>query len=598
MSMETKNKIIGGAFLIQETLPEHIFIPEDRSEEQNMIAQSCKDFLETEVFPRLEEIDSMQDPKLMPSLVEKAGELGLCGISVPEQYGGLGMDFNTSLLVAEATGAGHSFAVALSAHTGIGTLPILYYGSEYHKTKYIPKLASGQHKAAYCLTEPDSGSDANSAKTKAILSQDGKYYILNGQKMWITNAGFADILIVFAKIDNDQNLSAFIVERNWEGITMNAEEKKMGIKGSSTRQVFFNGVKVPVANLIPKREDGLKIALNILNIGRIKLAGAAIGASKRVIGLAVNYATERKQFGTQIANFGAIKHKLAQMTALCFATESACYRTGQNIDDVFDELLAQGMSQAKAKLKSAEQLAIECAMMKVHASESLDFIVDEGVQIYGGMGFSAEAPMDRSYRDARINRIFEGTNEINSMLTIDMLIKKELKGELDLLSPAMAVIRELTSVSDFAQETSNLPFNTEKRMVKNLKKAALMIIAGLVQKFKTNLKEEQEILLNLANILMETYVAESTLLRVEKLQAKLGANAIEPYKNLLIIYLHHATTKINAAGQETIMAFAEGDQLKMMLMGLKRFTKIKPANLKQLRRSVADSLISSKKYIF
>jgi alkylation response protein AidB-like acyl-CoA dehydrogenase len=438
-----KNIIKGGEFLIKETDAQQVFIPEEFTEEQRMVAQTCQDFLEKEVYPRLDEIDSMKNPDLMPSLMDKAGELGLLGTSIPEQYGGFGMNFNTSMLVTDVIGAGHSFAVALSAHTGIGTLPILYYGNDEQKARYLPKLATGEWKAAYCLTEPDSGSDANSGKTKAVLSEDGKHYIINGQKMWITNGGFADVYIVFAKIDTDKNLSAFIVERSFGGITMNEEEKKMGIKGSSTRQVFFNDCKVPVENLLSQRENGFKIAVNILNIGRIKLGAAAIGASKRVVNQAVNYANERKQFGISIARFGAIKHKLGEMATKIYVTESAAYRAGQNIENTIEALIESGMPEADAKLKGVEQFAIECAIMKVHGSEILDYVVDEGVQIYGGMGYSADAPMDRAYRDARINRIFEGTNEINRLLAIDMLLKRAMKGEIDLMGPAMAVSKKL-----------------------------------------------------------------------------------------------------------------------------------------------------------
>src|SRR5688572_2818017 len=469
--MSKQKAIRGGEFLIRETHASEIFIPEEFNEEQKMIRQQCKDFLDKEVFNRLDEIDSMKDPKLMPTLLDKAGELGLLGTSVPTEYGGFGMDFNTTMLVAEVIGGGHSLAVALSAHTGIGTLPIVYYGSEDQKKKYLPKLASGEWKAAYCLTEPDAGSDANSGKTKATLAQDAKHYVLNGQKMWITNGGFADVYIVFAKIENDKNLSAFIVEKTFGGITMNEEEHKMGIKGSSTRQIFFNDCKVPTENLLSERENGFKIAVNILNVGRIKLGVAAIGGCKRTISLATNYAKERKQFGTSISNFGAIKHKLAEMVVKVYASESACYRAGQNIDDAYNALVAAGTDPSKAKLKSLEEFAIDCAIMKVHSSEVLDFVVDEGVQIYGGMGFSAEGPMDRAYRDARINRIFEGTNEINRMLTIDMLVKRAMKGTLDLMTPAMAIQKELMSIPDFGGAQQDGVFSKEKKVLDNLKKA-------------------------------------------------------------------------------------------------------------------------------
>lgn len=597
-SVETKQAIKGGEFLIRETKAEEVFIPEQFSEEQKMIEQQCKDFLDKEVYPRLDEIDSMKDPKLMPSLLDKAGELGLLGTSVPPEYGGFGMDFNTTMLVAEVIGAGHSVAVALSAHTGIGTLPILYYGNEAQKEKYLPKLATGEWKAAYCLTEPDSGSDANSGKTKAVPTKDGKHYLINGQKMWITNGGFADVYIVFAKIENDKNLSAFIVEKSFGGITMNEEERKMGIKGSSTRQIFFNDCKVPAENLLSERENGFKIAVNILNIGRIKLAIAAVGGSKKTISTAVNYSKERKQFGTPISNFGAIKHKIAEMVTRVYASESACYRAGQNIDDAFNALVASGVDAAKAKLKSLEDFAIECAIMKVHGSEVLDFVVDEGVQIYGGMGFSAEGPMDRAYRDARINRIFEGTNEINRMLTIDMLLKRAMKGQLDLMTPAMAVQKDLMAIPDFGAADDQGFFAKEKKVLANLKKAGLMVAGAAVQKFMMKLSEEQEILMNLADMLIELYVAESTLLRVEKLAGIRGEASVEIEKLMATIYLHHAVEKAARSGREAIYGFAEGDELRLMLLGLKRFTKIEPYNLKAARRKVADYVISKGQYPF
>lgn len=594
---DAKKAIKGGEFLIRETLAEEIFIPEDWNEEQRMIAQTCHEFLEQEVDPKLDEIDSMKDPGLMPSILDKAGALGLLGTSVPQEYGGFGMDFNTTMLVSEIIGGGHSVAVALSAHTGIGTLPILYYGNEEQKKKYIPRLATGEWKAAYCLTEPDSGSDANSAKSKAVLSADGSHYIINGQKMWITNGGFADVFIVFAKIDDDKNLSAFIVERSFGGITMNEEERKMGIKGSSTRQIFFTDTPVPVENLLSEREQGFKIAVNILNVGRIKLGAAAIGGSKRTVSIAVRYAIERKQFGTAIANFGAIKHKIAEMATRVFASESACYRAGQNIDDAYAALVAGGMDTSGARLKSLEEFAIECAIMKVHGSEVLDFVVDEGVQIYGGMGFSAEGPMDRAYRDARINRIFEGTNEINRMLTLDMLLKRAMKGHLDLMTPAMAVQNELLSIPSMAEEDDGL-FVKEKRALANAKKAGLMIAGAAVQKFMMKLSDEQEILMHLADMLIEIYVAESCLLRVEKIISTKGREASSPQFEMAMIYLHGAMEKIASHGREAIMAFAEGDELRLMLLGLKRFGKIEPYNLKAARRTVADFVIEKGKYPF
>jgi alkylation response protein AidB-like acyl-CoA dehydrogenase len=592
----------GGEFLIRETPASQIFIPEEFTEEQKMIADTCRDFLRTEVWPRLDEIDQAKSPALINSLMDKAGELGLLGTVVPESYGGFGMDFNTSMLVAEATGAGNSFSVALSAHTGIGTLPILYYGNEEQKQKYLPKLASGEWKAAYCLTEPDSGSDANSGKTKAILTADGNNYNINGQKMWITNGGFADVFIVFAKIEEngqtDKNLTAFILDKSVSGMTMNEPEHKMGIKGSDTRQIFFNDCLVPVENMLSDRGNGFKIAVNILNIGRIKLAAAALGGSKRVAQQAINYANERKQFGTSIANFGAIKHKIAEMAVGMFATESASYRVGQSIDDLTVAFLEKGMAEADAKLKSLEELAIECAIMKVHASEVLDFVVDEGVQIYGGMGFSADAPMDRAYRDSRINRIFEGTNEINRLLVVDMLLKRAMKGQLDLMAPAMAVGKEIMSIPDFSVDEDESTFAAEKKVIKNLKKAVLMVAGSAVQKFMTKLSEEQEIIMSLADMVIETYVAESVLLRVEKRIELTGDNANQLYKDLALVYLHRAVEKTNNAGRAAITSFAESDELRVMLMGLKRFTKIEPLNLKEARRRIADDLITKNDYTF
>ncbi|NJN28120.1 MAG: acyl-CoA dehydrogenase [Cyclobacteriaceae bacterium] len=594
--IDQKTAIKGGEFLIRETEAHEIFIPEEWTDEQLMIAQTCRDFLATEVYPKLDEIDSMKNPELMPGLLDKAGELGLLGTSVPEQYGGFGMDFNTSMLIAEEVGKGYSFAVAITAHTGIGTLPILYYGNEAQKAKYLPKLASGAYKASYALTEPDSGSDANAAKTKAVLTADGKHYVINGQKMWITNGGFADIFIVFAKIDQDKDLTAFIVEKAFGGITMNAEEKKMGIKGSSTRQIFFNDCKVPVENMLSERENGFKIALNILNIGRIKLGIGAVGGAKGSMAHAIKYANERKQFGKTIGSFGAIKHKIGDVAAQIFASESAHYRAGQNIDDAFSAMVANGMGEAEAKLKSTEQFAIECAILKVHGSETLDFAVDEGVQIYGGMGYSAEGPMDRAYRDARINRIFEGTNEINRMLTIDMILKRAMKGELDLMGPAMAVAKELTSIPEFGQGGSDEIFSLEKKAIKNLKKAGLMIAGAAVQKLMTNLKDEQEVLMGLADMLIEGYAAESALLRAEKIISMRGKEQSAIYMDLARIYLYNAMARSEWAGKQAIYAFAEGDELRMMLIGLKRFTKLEPFNLKEARRRVADYLLDKNDY--
>lgn len=597
----TFQAIRGGEFIIRESQASEIFIPEEFSEEQLMIAQTCNDFLRTEIWPRLEELDAAKSPELMSSLMDKAGELGLLGIAVSEEYGGFGMSFNTSMLVTEKTGAGHSFSVALSAHTGIGTLPIVYYGNEGQKAKYLPKLASGEWKSAYCLTEPDSGSDANSGKTRAVLSEDGKHFVINGQKMWITNGGFADVFIVFAKVADengevDKNLSAFIVEKEFGGITMNEPEHKMGIKGSDTRQIFFNDCLVPVENMLSERGNGFKIAVNILNVGRIKLASAALGGAKKVLDEAINYANERKQFGVAISTFGAIKHKLAEMATRIFVCESAAYRAGQDIDNLIETLKGSGMGDAEAKLKALEEFAIECAIMKVHGSEVLDFVADEGVQIFGGMGYSADAPMDRAYRDSRINRIFEGTNEINRLLTVDMLLKRAMKGQLDLMGPAMAVSKEILAIPDFGNHEDDSLFGAEKKVIANLKKAILMVAGAAVQKFMLSLSNEQEIIMNIADMGIEVYAAESALLRVEKLAGLRGLDKVEIQRDMALVYLSEAVEKVASAGRSAITSFAEGDELRVMLMGLKRFTKMDPINPKVMRRGIADHLIGKNEY--
>jgi len=593
--MET-NKIKGGEFIIKETLAKDVFIPEQWSEEQLMMKKTCEDFISQEVTPHLDRID-LQEEGLMVSILDKAGKLGILGVSKSEDLGGLGFDFVTSMLVTEIVGTGHSVAVALSAHTGIGTLPILYYGNEEQKKKYIPKLATAEWKACYCLTEPASGSDANSGKTNAKLSADGKHYVINGQKMWITNSGFADIFIVFAKIDDDKNLSAFIVEKSFGGISLNPEEHKMGIKGSSTRQVFFNNCKVPIENLLSERGNGFKIAVNILNIGRVKLAGAAIGAAKSTISIAVKYANERVQFERPISKYGAIRYKLAEQATRTFASECAIYRASQNIEDAIHSLIEGGMDEARAKLKGIEQFAIEAAILKVNGSETLDYVVDEGVQIYGGMGYSSEGPMDRIYRDSRINRIFEGTNEINRLLIVDMLLKRGMKGEIDLMNPAKMVAAEFVGIPEFG-EASNTLFAYEKKLIANFKKCILLVAGGAVQKLMTTLSKEQEVIMNISDMIIDTYVAESTLLRVEKLISMKGESGNEAQLNMMRLTVNSACDKIWINGKEALNSFVEGDELKMMLIGLKRFTKQEPFNAKNARQIVAQKIITENKYCF
>jgi alkylation response protein AidB-like acyl-CoA dehydrogenase len=592
-STEKAQALKGAEWLVKESSPFETFIPEDFNEEQQMVKDMCNAFLDAEVIPIIDRIDKLE-PGLMPSLIQKAGEQGLLGAAVPEEYGGLGKDFITATLVNEGLGGGFSFSVAVSAHTGIGTLPILYFGTPEQKKKYIPKLASGEWKGSYGLTEPNSGSDALGAKTTATLSADGKYYLLNGQKCWITNGGFADIYTVFAKIDGDK-FSAFIVERGFEGFTQGPEEHKMGIKGSSTVQLYFQDCKVPVGNLLGEIGKGHIIAFNILNIGRLKLCAAALGGAKRAATTSIQYAKTREQFKTPIANFGAIKNKLAEIAIRLWTSESALYRTSKWIDDKELGLAAAGKPFNEAVLGAAEEYAIECAILKVAGSEMLDFVVDEGVQIHGGNGFSDEYIISKAYRDSRINRIYEGTNEINRLLTVDMVLKRAMKGRLDIMGPAMAVSRELMSIPDFGNGEDS-PFAKEKKTIQNFKKAILMTAGAAVQKLMTRLENEQEILMHIADMAIDTFLAESALLRAWKLTDQRGAAATAFELDIMRTNLYDAADSINKAGKDAINAFADGDEQRMMLLGLKRFTKVEPFNSKEARRRIADKLISDNKY--
>lgn len=594
--MSDKQPIKGGEFIIRKTEPKDIFTPEEWTEEHKMIASMCEDFIHQEIIPHLDRIDSLEEG-LMPSLLKKAGDLGLLGLSVPEEYGGMGVDFKTTLLATEYLGLGFSFSVAYGAHTGIGTLPLLYYGNTDQKNKYVSKLASGEWAAAYCLTEPSSGSDANSGKTKADLSEDGTHYTINGQKMWITNGGFANLFTVFAKIEDDENLTAFLVEADSDGISLNPEEKKMGIKGSSTRQVFFNNVKVPVENMLSERGNGFKIALNILNIGRIKLGAAVMGGAKGGIDESVKYALEREQFGRSISKYGAIRYKLAEQVIQTYAVESATYRAGQNIDDAIKGLMEGGMDKAQATLKGIELFAPECAVIKVAGSECLDYVVDEAVQIYGGMGYSAESSVERAYRDSRINRIFEGTNEINRMLTVDMVLRRAMKGELDLMGPAMKVAGDLMSIPEI-KEPSTTALGNEEHMLEGFKKVILMVAGSAVQKLMQTLAKEQEVLMNIADVAIWTYLAESVYLRVQKKIDNQGEAACEHDIAIAKTYFYDTADKIAKAAKDAISSFAEGDEARMMLMGLKRFTKTQEFNPKAARQTIAQKLISDKKYNF
>ena len=594
MNTITADSILkGGEWLIKQGNAFETFTPEDYTEEQVMVRDMCLQFLQTEVLPVVDRIDKMETG-LMPALMEKAGEQGLLSASVPEELGGMGKDFVTSTLVSEGLGGGYSFSVAMSAHAGIGTLPILYFGTDEQKKKYVPKLATGEYKGSYGLTEPGSGSDALGAKTTATLSTDGKYYLLNGQKCWITNGGFADVYTVFAKIDGDK-FTAFIVEREFEGFTRGSEEHKMGIKGSSTVQLYFQDCKVPVENVLGEIGKGHIIAFNILNIGRLKLAAAAIGGAKLALTESIQYAKTREQFKTPIANFGAIKHKLAEMAIKIYADESALYRTAKWIDDKEAELLASGKPFNEALLGAAEEFAIECAILKVHGSEILDFVVDEGVQIHGGNGYSDEYSISRGYRDSRINRIYEGTNEINRLLIVDMMLKRAMKGKLDLMGPAMNVQKELMSVPDFSDENQSA-FSNEQKTIANIKKCILMVAGAAVQKLMNNLTNEQEIIMNIADMAIETFVAESLLLRIIKNTDRSGEENNKVQIAMMQCYLNDAVDKVAKCGKEAINAFAQGDEQKMMLLGLKRFTKTQPFNSKDARRLIADKLIAENKY--
>ena len=594
----TEKTLRGGEFLVRDTRPEEIFIPEEFNEEQRMIRDMVRDFIETHIFPNTAKIEKQED-NIAAKLLETVAELGLLGTHMPEEYGGMSLDTNTNTLICDAMGPSGGFTVSYAAHTGIGMLPILYFGTEEQKEAFLPQLITGELKAAYCLTEPGSGSDALAAKTRADLTEDGKHYVLNGQKMWISNAGFADIFIVFAQIDGDK-FTGFIVPRKSEGLTLGAEEAKLGIKGSSTRQVFFEDVKVPVDNVLGEIGKGHLIAFNTLNVGRFKLNALCNGGSKECITISVRYANERHQFKQPIANFGAIKYKLAEQTIRVFASESSLYRTSQLMQDWNENLKKEGVGFGQAKLQAAEEYAIECALLKVIGSEALDYIVDENLQIHGGMGYSEEGTAARAYRDSRINRIYEGTNEINRLLSVDMFFRRGMAGSFDMVGPAWAVQKELASMPSMEQPEG--PYGQEVKAVAEFKKILLMVAgaAGKMQmEGQLNLKTEQEIVMNLANILIDVFQAESTLLRVQKLATMDDKpQAQEVYDAILKVLIHDATARINKEASDAVASFAEGDLLRTFLMGIKRFTKYPPVNVKQERRRIADTLIAANQYAF
>ncbi|MCL6294378.1 acyl-CoA dehydrogenase family protein [Jejuia spongiicola] len=602
MEATEKDLLRGGQFLVKETNCEDVFTPEDFSEEQQMMKEAVMEFNDREIIPHKDRFEA-KDYALTEDVMRKAGELGFLGVAVPEAYGGLGMGFVSTCLTCDYISSGTgSFSTAFGAHTGIGTMPITLYGTEEQKQKYVPKLATGEWFGAYCLTEPGAGSDANSGKTTAELSADGKSYKINGQKMWISNAGFCSLMIVFARIEDDKNITGFIVEydgNNPNGITLGEEEHKLGIRASSTRQVFFNDTIVPVENMLAGRGEGFKIAMNALNVGRIKLAAACLDSQRRILTTAVNYANERKQFKTPIANFGAIKTKLAQMATSAYAGESATYRAAKNIEDRIAIREASGNSHQEAELKGVEEYAIECSILKVAVSEDVQNAADEGIQIFGGMGFSEETPMEAAWRDARIARIYEGTNEINRMLSVGMLVKKAMRGHVDLLGPAMKVQEELTGIPSFETPDYSELFSEEKAMIAKLKKIFLMVAGAAVQKFGQELEEHQQLLIAAADILIEVYMAESAILRTEKNTKRQGEESQSVQIAMSKLYLYNAINIVEDKGKESIISFAEGDEQRMLLMGLKRFTKYQNyPDIVDLRNEIAEKVKAENKYCF
>ncbi len=591
-----KKLITGGEFLVKKTEPAHVFIPEELDEEQRMIGETCQDFLDTEVFPVLDRIDA-QEEGLMRSLLEKSGELGLLGITIPEEYEGFGQSFITTMYASEVLGSGYSYAVAYSCHTGIGTLPILYYGNEEQKAKYVPKLSTGEMIGAYCLTEPGAGSDANSGTTRAVLSEDGKHYILNGAKMWITNGGFADVMTVFAKIDNDRVLSAFIVERDFPGITFNPEEKKMGIKGSSTRQIFFNDCMVPAENMLGKRGEGFRIALNILHMGRIKLGANVIGSAKTAINQSVQYANERKQFNCYISQFGAIKHKLAEQVIRTFATECSVYRASQALDDAINYYVANGEDKGRDTMEAFNHFAVEAAAMKVFGSEALDYVVDEAVQIHGGMGFSAEMPVDRGYRDSRINRIFEGTNEINRLLLVDNILKKGAKKVLPVMEKAEKAFDAIRNLNGSPVVPEGY-FEEKDLYVANFKNVVLMLLKAVSEKYTRKLVLEQEILSNIADCIIQLYAAESVVLRLKKMEPLKSEEEMKYFRDMADVFVYDVAARIGKFALDTTYSFAYGEVRDLLEKGIRHYTMVSGVNVKEARRRVADKLIEEGKYCF
>ena len=600
--MLQNSKIKGGEFIVKELDCNHIFTPEDFSEEQKMMRDSIIEFNDREIIANKSRFEA-KDFKLTEEVLKKAGEMGFLGVHVPEEYGGLGMGFVSTMLVCDYISSGSgSISTAFGAHTGIGTMPILFYGTEEQKKKYLPKLSSGEWFGAYCLTEPNAGSDANSGKTTAELTSDKKYYKINGQKMWISNAGFAKLFIVFARIENDKNISAFIIEKDENnGIILGEEEKKLGIRASSTRQVFFNDTTIPAENMLGKRGEGFKIAMNSLNVGRIKLGAACLDSQRRCVTISVQYANNRKQFNTRISDFGAIKYKIAEMATNAYINESACYRAAKDIEDRIESLIANSYSEQEAELKALEEFAIECSIIKVTTSEDMQICSDEGIQIFGGMGFSEETPMEAAWRDARITRIYEGTNEINRMVCIGMLLKKAMKKNIDLLSPTKGVFKEIIGIPSFSFKSKDysILFTEEKILLKNLKKVFLMINGFAVEKFGKDLDKHQQTILALADILMEIYMAESALLRTEKNAIKFGEKELKTQIDMSKLYLYNSVDIVSKACRQIIVSISRGSKQKMLLKGLNKFTKYKNyPDIIGIRNNIAEKIKNENKYCF
>ena len=600
--MLQNSKIKGGEFIVKELDCNHIFTPEDFSEEQKMMRDSIIEFNDREIIANKSRFEA-KDFKLTEEVLKKAGEMGFLGVHVPEEYGGLGMGFVSTMLVCDYISSGSgSISTAFGAHTGIGTMPILFYGTEEQKKKYLPKLSSGEWFGAYCLTEPNAGSDANSGKTTAELTSDKKYYKINGQKMWISNAGFAKLFIVFARIENDKNISAFIIEKDENnGIILGEEEKKLGIRASSTRQVFFNDTTIPAENMLGKRGEGFKIAMNSLNVGRIKLGAACLDSQRRCVTISVQYANNRKQFNTKISDFGAIKYKIAEMATNAYINESACYRAAKDIEDRIESLIANSYSEQEAELKALEEFAIECSIIKVTTSEDMQICSDEGIQIFGGMGFSEETPMEAAWRDARITRIYEGTNEINRMVCIGMLLKKAMKKNIDLLSPTKGVFKEIIGIPSFSFKSKDysILFTEEKILLKNLKKVFLMINGFAVEKFGKDLDKHQQTILALADILMEIYMAESALLRTEKNAIKFGEKKLKIQIDMSKLYLYNSVDIVSKACRQIIVSISRGSKQKMLLKGLNKFTKYKNyPDIIGIRNNIAEKVKNENKYCF